>query len=369
MLFSPFSALRQNIAATMAALSLTHSDEAAFQTWLYSSWIDSGFVTHFAVLSQPASSTKIQFDVRVGVSGRKVNVWWGDGTSNSYTPGTSSDTACSKTYGSAAVRPVVVVGSVKEFRSSYSDGRTAFGGMVQGFRTELTLINVHGSNTLSGSVAGCTLLTYLSVGGSNGLSGSVAGLTLLTYLSVTGSNTISGPVAGLTRLTYLAVTGSNTISGPVAGLTQLTNLSVTGSNTLSGPVAGLTLLTILYVGGSNTISGPVAGLTRLTYLAVTGSNTLSGWGSLAASATGLCQMTHGGLTVLDATEVNAVLAGFWANRDAAKSSTGRAIDLGKDTPTPDAAPTGQGLIDKAALEAYRSPNNDPTKALWTVTTN
>ena len=348
MLFSPFSALRQNIAATMAALSLTHSDEAAFQTWLYSSWIDSGFVTHFAVLSQPASSTQIQFDVRVGVSGRKVNVWWGDGTSNSYTPGTSSDTACSKTYGSAAVRPVVVVGSVKEFRSSYSDGRTAFGGMVQGFRTELTLINVHGSNTLSGSVAGCTLLTYLSVGGSNGLSGSVAGLTLLTILYVGGSNTISGPVAGLT---------------------QLTNLSVTGSNTLSGPVAGLTLLTILYVGGSNTLSGPVAGLTRLTYLYVTGSNTLSGLGSLAASATGLCQMTHGGLTVLDATEVNAVLAGFWANRDAAKSRTERVIDLGKDTPTPNAAPTGQGLVDKASLQAYRSPTPPGTAALWTVTTN
>ena len=121
--------------------------------------------------------------------------------------------------------------------------------------------------------------------------------------------------------------------------------------------------------GKTAFGGRVAGLTSLTYIYVFGSNTLSGWGSLAESATGLCQMLHGGLTVLDATEVNAVLAGFWANRDAAKSLTERVIDLGKDTPTPNAAPTGQGLIDKASLKAYRSPTPPGTAALWTVTTN
>ena len=66
--------------------------------------------------------------------------------------------------------------------------------------------------------------------------------------------------------------------------------------------------------------------------------------------------------------MNAILAGFWANRDAAKSSTDRYINIGKDTPTPNAAPTGQGLTDKAALQAYRSPNNTGP-AVWTVTTN
>jgi len=119
----------------------------------------------------------------------------------------------------------------------------------------------------------------------------------------------------------------------------------------------------------NTLSGPIAGLTLLTNLYVTGSNTLFGWGAVAATATGLCQVTHGGLTVLDATEVNAVLAGFWANRDAAKTRAERIIDIGKDVPTPNAAPTGQGLIDKAALQAYSSPTPPGTAALWTVTTN
>ena len=282
-LFSPFANLRRNIAATMAGLSLTHDDEAAFQTWLYSAWCDSGFVPDFAVLSQPASSTTIRFDVRVGVAGRKVNVWWGDASSNSYAAETGMDTACLKTYATASLRPVIVVGSVTEFQSTYSDGRSDFGGSV----------------------------------------------------------------AGLTSLKYLAVFGNNT---------------------LSGSVAGLTLLTGIYVGGNNTLSGSVAGLTLLNYIAAFGNNTLSGWGDLAASATGLCALYQGGVTVLDSSEVNAVLAGFWTNRDAAKPRGDRVIDLGKDTPTPNGAPTGQGITDKAALQAYKSPGNTGP-SVWGVVTN
>ena len=261
--FSPIGNLRRNIAATMASLGLSHSDEVAFQSWLVSAWLDSGCVAQFAVLKQPASSTVIQLDLRVGVPGHRINIWWGDGTSNSYAPNTSSNTACSKTYGDGVLRPVVVVGKVIRFDSTYFDGRTAFGG-------------------------------------------SVAGLTALTYLNVAGSNTLSGSVAGLTKLTVLNVSGSNT---------------------------------------------------------------LSGWEAAASAASGLCLMVHGGLTVLGAAEVNAVLAGFWANRNAAKSRSERIINIGKDTPTPNAAPTGQGLTDKGALQAYRSPTPPGTAALWTVTTN
>lgn len=264
MLFSPFSTLYQNIAATMVALGLTHADEAAFKTWAYSAWIDSGFTPYHCVLSQPATQLSIQFGVRVATSGHKVNVWWGDGTSNSYTPGTGANTSCAKTYGSTALRPVVVIGRVSRFESTNADGKTAFGGRVQGFGAALT------------------------------------------SLLVTGSNTLSGYIAGLTALTFLNVQGSNTITG---------------------------------------------------------------WAGCASAATGLCNLYHGGLTVLDATEVNAILAGFWANRNAAKSRSERVIDIGKDTPTPNAAPTGQGLTDKAALQAYRSPTPPGTAALWTVTTN
>ncbi|MEN6535704.1 MAG: hypothetical protein ABFD89_18715 [Bryobacteraceae bacterium] len=286
-LTSPSATLFSRIKSEMVSLGVWYStaaDEAAFRTWFLPAWINSGCTSDFAVLVQPSAQLSIQFGVRVGVTGHRANVYWGDGTTDSVAPSADVDTSLSKTYATGAVRAVVLIGKIVRFSSINSDGKTAFGGRI-----------------------GC--------------------------------------------------------------LTSLTSLNVQGSNTLSGPVAGFTLLTVLYVTGANTLSGPVAGFTSMSFLYVTGANTLSGWGALAASATGLCQMTHGGLTVLDATEVNAVLAGFWANRDAAKSRTERVIDLGKDTPTPNAAPTGQGLIDKAALQGYRSPTPPGTAGLWTVTTN
>lgn len=283
----------------------TAADEAAFRTWFLPAWIDSGCTSDFAVLVQPSAQLSIQFAVRVGVSGHRCNVYWGDGTSASVAPETESNTSMAKTYATGAIRAVVVIGRITRFESTNSDGKTAFGGRIGGLRS----------------------------------------------------------------LTYLVVFGSNTLSGSIAGLTSLTVLGSYGSNMLSGSVAGLTSMTIIDVYGSNTLSGSIAGLTSLTYLSVFGSNTISGWGGVAATATGLCQMLQGGLTVLDATEVNTVLAGFWANRDASKSRAERLIDIGKDTPTPNAAPTGQGLIDKAALQAYRSPTPPGTAALWGVTTN
>lgn len=342
--FSPFSALYQKISATMRALGLAHADEAAFKTWAYSAWIDSGFTPYHCVLSQPATQLSIQFGVRVAVSGHKVNVWWGDGTSNSYTPGTGSNTSCAKTYGSTALRPVVVIGRVNHLESTNIDGKTAFGGRVHGFSNALTYLNVGGTNTLSGSVAGLTALTFLNVQGNNTLSGSVASLTALTYLNVQGGNTLSGSVSGLTALTFLYVIGSNTLSGAVTGLTALTYLNVGGSNTISGSVAGLTALTLLNVGGSNTITG---------------------WELVAGSAAGLCVFNQRGLTVLSSAQVNAVLAGFWSNRDAAKPRTERVINLAN---AGNGAPTGQGVTDKAALAAYKSPNNTGP-IVWSVTTN
>ena len=305
MTLAPFSQLYQNISATMLALGLSHSDEAAFKTWAYSAWIDSGFTPCHAVLSQPATSLLIQFGVRVATAGHKVNVWWGDGTSNSYTPDTGANTECVKTYGAGALRPVVVIGRVSHFESNYGDGRTTFGGRIQGLGTALTYLQVWGNNTLSGSISALTALTQLSAGGNNTLSGSVSALTALTYLGAWGNNTLSGSVSALTALTYLGVEGLNTITG---------------------------------------------------------------WELVAASAPGLCQLYHGGLTVLSSAQTNAVLAGFWTNRNAAKSRYEREIDIGKDTPTQNGAPTGQGLADKAALQAYKSPN-DTGPIVWTVTTN
>ena len=263
--FSPFSLLYQNIAASMVALGLTHTNEAAFKTWAYQAWIDSGFTPYHAVLSQPASSTTIRVELSVKATGHRVNLWWGDGSSESVTPQVGNNTPATQTpythtYSGGALRPVVIIGRVKGFRSQESGGASNFGGRVQGFRDALE---------------------YLSVGGNNTLYGSVAGLTALTYLSVQGSNTFTG------------------------------------------------------------------------------------WETVAASATGLCHLYQRGVTVLTSTQVNAALAGFWANRDAVKPRSERTINL---TNTGNGAPTGQGLVDKAALQAYKSPNNTGP-VVWTVITN
>jgi hypothetical protein len=315
----------RNIVAELVANGTPFADSAAeiaFRTWFQAAWLDSGCTPNFLVLRQPATTTTIQFDVRVAATGHKINVWWGDSTSNSYSPTNAANTACAKTYGVAALRAVVILGSATRFESTHSDGRTNFGGRISTMRT-LTNLNWGGNNTGTGSITGMPL-TVLAWGGGNTGTGSITGMSL-AYLNWSGNNTGSGSVTGM-PLAFLAWGGNNTGSGSVTGM-------------------------------------------PLTSLLWTGSNTGTGWGSVAASATGLCRMVHGGLTVLDAAEVNAVLAGFWANRNAAKSRADRVIDLGKDTPSPNAAPTGQGITDRDALRLYRSPTPPGTAALWTVTTN
>ena len=342
---TPLSALFARIKAEMVSLGVWYSspaDEAAMRMWLKTAWLDCGCNTDFAIFTQPANQLSIQFNVRVATSGHRVNVYWGDGSTDSVAPATESDTSLAKTYVTGVLRPIIMLGRVTRFESVNTDGKTHFGGSITWLRS----------------------LTYLSWGGSNTGSGSVTGMPL-TALSWYGNNTGSGSVTGM-PLTVLSWGGYNTGGGSVTGM-SLTVLAWYGSNTGTGSITGMPLVYLDWY-GSNTGSGSVAGM-PLTYLAWGGNNTGTGWGAVAASATGLCHMYHGGLTVLDAAEVNAILAGFWANRDAAKPRNEHVIDIGKDTPTPNAAPTGQGLIDKAALQAYSSPTPPGTAALWTVTTN
>jgi len=315
-------------------------------------------------LTQPATSLVIQLDVRSFTTGQQVFVNWGDGgATETFTLSATVDTALSHTYASGAARTVTIyyADRITRLTSTYSDGRSNFGGDISRWTWLTYLFVYYGSNTLSGSVAGLTNLTYLSVAGSNTLSGSVTELTNLTCLSVAGNNTLSGSVAGLTKLTYLLVTGSNTLSGSVTELTKLTLLYVSGSNTLSGSVAGLTNLTLLYVLGSNTLSGSVAGLTKLTYLYVSGSNTITDFDLVAANATKLAYFRMN--NQLTETVVDGILNGFWTNRDVAKTRTERTIDL--DDNALSSAPSAAGLVVKAALQEYVSP---PGSTVWTVTT-
>jgi hypothetical protein len=342
--------------------------------------------SNFLVLTNPTD--RIGFNTIKATGTVAIN--WGDGSTNTYTPGAGQ--SISHTYASTSNRAVVIVGNVTYIYSSFSDGQTAFGGDISTM-TGLTYLNVVGYNTLSGSVAGLTGLTCLAVTGSNTISGSISGLTGLTYLGVSGSNTLSGSITGLTGLTNISVGGSNTLSGSVSGLTALTQLSALGSNTISGSVAGLTGLTYINIAGSNTLSGSISGLTGLTWLNVAGSNTLSGSISglsaltafgLAGSNTvsgslpnttiasiyeagnsditnpadwmpysGLCYAVVKGLTTQAAADN--FLVAMDANKNATKTRSERTINCTSNC----VAPSATGLAAKASLIA----------AGWTVTTN
>ena len=143
---SPLARLFANIKAEMVANGTPFADsaaEAAFRTWLQAAWLDSGCTQDFLCLSQPASSTTIRLDVRTASSAHRTNVWWGDGTTGSYTTGPSADTALTCTYAAGALRPVVVVGKLTKLYVSGAYNCT-FGGRISTARS-LTSLSLSGS--------------------------------------------------------------------------------------------------------------------------------------------------------------------------------------------------------------------------------
>jgi prepilin-type N-terminal cleavage/methylation domain-containing protein len=256
----------------------------------------------YLVLSQPSSSLLIGMNMR-GIGTLCVN--WGDGNTQNYTL-SGSNTAVMHTYTSPGNYGVTMIGNVTYM---WSNSDAPLGG------------------------AGCTAF-----------GGDISTMKTLTYVGIFGTNTISGSVSNLTLLTYFDVEGLNTISGSITNLT------------------GMTLFRAF---GNNTLSGSVVGMTSLQYIAVGAANTITGWETAAANTTGLSYLYQRG-TVLTSAQVNAVLAGFWANRNAAKP---RATERGIYINNPgNGAPTGQGITDKANLQAYLSPNGTGPM-VWSVTTN
>ena len=309
--------------AILGALSAQGTPgDANTPAWVASSLATTGVKTYL-VLSQPSTSLVIGMYLR-GTGTLCVN--WGDGNTQNYTL-SGSDTAVTHTYGSSSTYGVTMVGNVT-YLQSYD--RAALGG------------------------TGCC-----SYGGD------ISTMTGMTYLFVQGSNTLSGSVSSLTSLTTLSVTGSNTLSGSVSNLTGLTYLYVDGSNTVTGSVSAMSGLTFLFVLGNNTLSGSMSGMPSLQYVNVQGSNTITGWEDVAANAPGLCSLYQRGNTILTSAQVNAVLAGFWANKDVAKPRAERGIGINN---AGNGAPTGQGITDKANLQAYKSPNGTGPM-VWSVGTN
>ena len=212
---SPLAKLFAKIKAEMVANGTPFADsaaEAAFRTWLQAAWLDSGCTQDFLCLSQPASSTTIRLDVRTASSAHRTNVWWGDGTTGSYTTGPSADTALTCTYAAGALRPVVVVGKLTKLYV-VSANSCAVGGRISTARSLTTLTLSGNLLTVSGSITGMSL-TSLSISGELlTVSGSITGMAL-TSLYLNGNLlTVSGSITGMALTTLTLFGNLLTVSG------------------------------------------------------------------------------------------------------------------------------------------------------------
>ncbi len=273
-------------------------------------------------------------------------------------------------------------------------------------RAYCTTVIIKGLNTVSGNIAAITSLTEMTIWGSNTLSGSITGLNNLRVIDVKGFNTLSGSINGKTSLRRLHLEGNNTVVGTMvlnynmayaylAGGSNITGIAtlwpnltecyIFGTNPLTGVLSGFTAIVRLQLEGTTAMTGVFSSLTYIRTAIIKGLNNVTGTlnsmvrgeqveidtpgvvnYSSCAAVTGLSSLILPPTVVFTSANVNTLLANFWANRNANKGLTVRLIDLRGAPGT--GAPTGQGLIDKANLQAYRSPNNLPQYALWTVLT-
>jgi hypothetical protein len=153
-----------------------------------------------------------------------------------------------------------VLTSWREWQASTNAPRLE--GSIANLGADLTVLNLLGNISVTGSVTNYTKLTILSFADTGaGVSGSVEGKAL-TYLRAGAGNSLSGSITPYTGLTYLNVIGSNTLSGDISSHIALTYLVLKGNNTVGGDIGandvvnGITFLSIeksqlnTYTGGA-----------------------------------------------------------------------------------------------------------------------
>ena len=195
---------------------------------------------------------------------------------------------------------------------------------------------------VTGDVSTMPLLDTLDVWDLTTFYGEIPVSMKVLWIGGLNSCTISNLALMVNLVTgIIYATNTVTVEGSIAGLTKLVTWQMFKASSESGSIAGLTNLAIFFTYSQNITVPNVTNLTKLSSFFTPG-------------------------IVLLAANVNQILADVWTNRNVAKPSVSRSINL--QAATGSDAPTGQGLIDKAALQAYRTPNDDPAYALWTINT-
>ena len=176
------------------------ASEVAFRTWLNAAWVDSGCTQDFACLYQASSVT---FTVNVKGVG-KSNVWWGDGSSSTYSLDPVTSVPITHTYGSVSLRPIVILGGI----SSFDTFTTSYGGRAWSNLRSTVVINVGGVSLVSGSISALPVaLIKLYSWGCPSVAGDVAETPAgATYLGLWKCNvTYSGGKQWPIGLSYIQI--------------------------------------------------------------------------------------------------------------------------------------------------------------------
>lgn len=239
--------------------------------------------------------------------------------------------------------PLSLYGSLKQNRSASNDFILSKTGDGTGVATISLWTTVNMTATLDGSAK-----FYSDAAGTLGESASwaiVKGGNRRMYIRCpSGNSNLVIPKYKISRLSdWASLANAPRLYGDISNLSSLYNARPDAGNYLTGSIEFLSSLSSFAIYGTHTVIFPnVRKLKDLSNLYTNGS----------------IQLT--------VENVNQLLADFWYNKDAAKTIATRSIDIRAGALS--GVPTGQGAIDKAALQAYRTPTPPGTASLWTVLT-
>lgn len=265
-------------------------------------------------------------------------------------------------------------------------------GVITNLPLSLETIIIHGE-TVTGDITPFENLVYAYAYWS--VSGDMSNMLNIEHISFTwyGLSSVTIDVTLLTKLIschiqdtpYARLTGDFTnhtafkelcygsdgayhkLEGDISTLVNLEYWDLAhGETNMYGSISGLTNLYLFQ--NNNTLmvlTGNLDALVNLERFVIVSALCSITKPATLAHITPLCHFSASDWVYTEA-EVNQYLADLWANRDVARPNlSNRAIYLWQSG---SASPTGQGITDKAALQAYRSPNDDPAFDLWTIET-
>lgn len=211
--------------------------------------------------------------------------------------------------------------------------------------------------------------------------------TALMAIFFRGGCTCTVNVTNLLNATNLeSYAAGSLFTGDVSNLLNLKQICIATPNQMTGRINNIDFEYIDCNGGACTMTLDVTGMTKLWKLSSVNNGNII-MGNIDSSfiieqisvngAVFIPQVlrfdifpklnTFYSIYVRTSAQVNQLLADLWANRDLTGTQQSlRIIDLRFGA---SGSPTGQGIIDKAALQAYRSPGNNPAYSLWTINTN